>query len=72
MAESPHYKELLQVLNEFEVEYLIALALPWSSPPPRVLVEDSFNQLFIGAEVRLAQVGDCARQIRQAMSCGHA
>jgi predicted nucleotidyltransferase len=23
MAESPHYKELLQVLNEFEVEYLI-------------------------------------------------
>ncbi len=23
MAESPHYKELLQLLNEFEVEYLI-------------------------------------------------
>src|SRR6267143_791002 len=23
MAESPHYKELLQALNEFEVEYLI-------------------------------------------------
>jgi hypothetical protein len=23
MAENPHYKELLQVLNEFEVEYLI-------------------------------------------------
>jgi hypothetical protein len=23
MAESPDYKELLQVLNEFEVEYLI-------------------------------------------------
>ncbi len=23
MAESPHYKELLQLLNEFELEYLI-------------------------------------------------
>ena len=23
MAENPHYKELLQLLNEFEVEYLI-------------------------------------------------
>ena len=23
MAESPHYRELLQLLNEFEVEYLI-------------------------------------------------
>ncbi|MGE5111919.1 MAG: nucleotidyltransferase domain-containing protein [Acidobacteriaceae bacterium] len=23
MAESPHYKELLQLLNDFEVEYLI-------------------------------------------------
>jgi hypothetical protein len=23
MAESPHYKELLQLLNEFDVEYLI-------------------------------------------------
>ncbi len=23
MAESPHYKELLQLLNEFEVEYLV-------------------------------------------------
>jgi hypothetical protein len=23
MAESPHYKELLQVLNEYDVEYLI-------------------------------------------------
>jgi hypothetical protein len=23
MAESPHYKELLQLLNEFEAEYLI-------------------------------------------------
>lgn len=23
MAENPHYKELLQLLNEFQVEYLI-------------------------------------------------
>ncbi len=23
MAESPHYRELLQLLNDFEVEYLI-------------------------------------------------
>ena len=23
MAENPHYKELLQLLNQFEVEYLI-------------------------------------------------
>ena len=23
MAENPHYRELLQLLNEFEVEYLI-------------------------------------------------
>ena len=23
MAENPHYKELLQLLNEFEVDYLI-------------------------------------------------
>jgi hypothetical protein len=23
MAENPHYKELLQLFNEFEVEYLI-------------------------------------------------
>jgi hypothetical protein len=27
MAESPYYSELLRILNEFEVEYLI-LALP--------------------------------------------
>jgi hypothetical protein len=28
MAENPHYKELLRILNEFEVEYpILALAL---------------------------------------------
>jgi hypothetical protein len=29
MAENPHYKELLQGLDEFEVEYLIVGGFAW-------------------------------------------
>ena len=35
MAENPHYKELLQLLNDFEVEYLIVggfAAMKYSEP----------------------------------------
>jgi hypothetical protein len=38
MAESPHYRELLQLLNEFEVEYLIVggfAVMKYGDPSPR-------------------------------------
>ena len=43
MAENPHYKELLQLLNEFQVEYLIVggFAVIFSHGSARILTDRS-------------------------------